>query len=361
LSLVYLGYSSKVPGNATRYFESAEHARQQPTGSVNVALASGDPYLFNIEFNPELIRHDDSYCTSVVNLDGSDSVPTVQYFLTQVAPHLSIHPRIVEIGCGQGEFVRYLSLLSMDAVGFDPVLRNEASNLFQRYWTTEEEPAELYIMRCVLPHIQNPWAFLEQIRTVSPNSLVLVEFQSTEWLIEHSIWYMLSHDHVNYLFIEDFSSRYNVRGQGTFKKGEWAWVLIDFTEPVHPPPIHPKRIDQLAKQMKCLALDRDNFLGWAKELARPIGVWGSAGKGTVLCSALKQSLPEDQDIIAVDADSNRWGKYLESSGIQVVSPDSVRNLPRDYLILVANPNHFEEVGALIDNSLAIALPSSFKV
>jgi len=243
MSVTSLGFSAVVPGNSTRYFESAEEAKQQRSGAVDVAWDKANPYLFNAKFNSDLIQHDSSYCTTVKDLNGCESLPTADYFLSQVGPHVSAEARVVEIGCGQGEFIRYLSSLSFDAIGFDPALRHESDNLCRRYWTAEEVPAELYVMRCVLPHIENPWRFLEEIRRVSPESLVLIEFQRTEWVIDHSIWYMLNHDHVNYFFVDDFSSRYNVRNQGFFKDGEWAWVLVDFsgltshhvTPPVTPP------------------------------------------------------------------------------------------------------------------------------
>ena len=91
----------------------------------------------------------------------------------------------------------------------------------------KEPPTDLYVMRCVLPHIQRPWEFLGEIAESAPRALVLVEFQRLEWIIENKIWHQLSHDHIYLFSLEDFSSRYKIHESGSFSNGEWGWVLLD--------------------------------------------------------------------------------------------------------------------------------------
>ena len=155
-TLVTFGYEAMVPGNNARFFDSSEEARQQSTGWVAVSSRDEDPYLFNSRFDKSIIRHDGSYCSSVVDLQRSVQVPTMAYFERLVLPHVDKPPRIVAIGCGQAEFVDALTQLGVQAVGYDPVLRREAAHLRKRYWNPEEPSADLCVMRCVLPHVQHP-------------------------------------------------------------------------------------------------------------------------------------------------------------------------------------------------------------
>lgn len=144
-----------------------------------------DPYVFNMAFKSELTRYDSHYCTSIVDINRVIQLATTAYFENQIVPYLSqsAGSRIVDIGRTQGEFVEFLRGIGFAAEGFDPVLQNSATYLHPRLWSQGEEEADLYIMRCVLPHIPDPWAFLANLAQASPGCKVLVEFQQLEWIL----------------------------------------------------------------------------------------------------------------------------------------------------------------------------------
>jgi hypothetical protein len=340
-----------VPANSSRFFSTRQEALRQPTGIVELGWRSEDPYVFNTGFDLTLISHDDAYCTSVVDIDRVTQVPTLTYVRERVLSHLPAKAHIVDIGCGQGEFVEALRMWGIQATGFDPVLRRQTPYLHPRYWVPGDAPADLYVMRCVLPHIPDPWSFLDEVARSSPGSLVLVEFQRLEWILEEAIWYQVSHDHVNLLTVDDFKSRFTVVEHGTFSSGEWGWVLID------PGSVRPAthRSCHLNAQIDDLLSVRDSMLRRAASLDRPIAIWGAAGKGIVLGHALVGCGVED--ISVIDADPSRWDLYIEPTGIQVLSPDrALKRLGAETLVLVCNPNHFRAIQGLVDGRLELTLP-----
>lgn len=231
MNQINLGYVDVIPANSSRYFSTAAIAKSQSTATINLATELEDLSVFNSEFNSKLIRYDSSYCTTVSSLTSSKVLPTLTYFKVEVLPYLKNNPLIIDIGCGQGEFANELSTDGFDVLGFDPALKVEAANLFARFWSSEEIPGDLYVMRCVLPHIENPWIFIEEIKTSSPNCLILIEFQMLDWILKNNIWYNISHDHVNLFSVEDFEKRYKVVNKGQFSSDEWGWVLIDPSAP----------------------------------------------------------------------------------------------------------------------------------
>lgn len=158
-------------------------------GRVQFGWDPDNPYLQNIQFDSRIIRYDPSYCTSVFSLSGGGDIPTLSYF--PLARQLVGNPvRIIDVGFGQGEFVKSLRELGVEAIGFDPVLRHEDEFLFARYWDAEDSPqADIIVMRCVLPHIPQPWKFLEEIATHQKSALVLIEFQKLEWSLRNKSWY----------------------------------------------------------------------------------------------------------------------------------------------------------------------------
>lgn len=343
-----------VPANSSRYFSSEKDSLRQPTGFIELSWNSQDPYLFNSAFDQTIVRHDDYYCTTVVDLDRVTQLQSMTYF-DQVIDFLPASARIIDIGCGQGEFVDALRGRGFDAFGFDPVLRRSSPFLFPRYWRPGcEEQGDVYVMRCVLPHIPAPWSFLDSIARSSPGCLVLVEFQRLEWIIDQQNWYQISHDHVNLFSLRDFSDRYRVTAHGEFGSGEWSWVLLDPSDHVS---VQPRYFD-LAPEVRDLWLARESALNHIVALDRPVAVWGGAGKGIVLGHALREAGVDS--LVAIDADRNRWNLYLEASGILVLSPDRARaELPSDTLVLVCNPNHLAEIRGRANSPWELALPRDF--
>ena len=107
------------------------------------------------------------------------------------------------------------------------MLRKSTTYLYPRLWSEGEAGAELYIMRCVLPHIPAPWGFLASLAEANPGFPVLVKFLQLQFILLNDLWYQISHDHVNPFRMSDFSDRYEVIANGNFVAGEWAWVPID--------------------------------------------------------------------------------------------------------------------------------------
>ena len=331
----------EVPANCSRYFVDRTVALNQPLARLDYVWNAQGHYLYNRSFDGSLIKHDAAYYSGVVDIAGVDQVPTLSYF-DKVAARFNEGFHTVDIGCGQGEFVNALLARGFSAVGYDPVLRTSAEHLVGRYWVPGETSANLYVMRCVLPHIPEPWNFLRAIAESDPGARVLLEFQSLDWIADKGVWYQLSHDHVNLFRPQDFFARFDVIDSGEFSNGEWAWVLIDPHEFPTSPPTEFERPDAIRN----LRIARTELLRAASIRDQPLVIWGAAGKGQVLCHALVQS--GFTEVVAADADQRRWGQFLEVSGVEVVEPTVVRDELVDRQVLVANPTHLDSVNTYLN-------------
>lgn len=340
-----------VPANTSRFFLERYDALNQPLGTIQL-VKSDSNLIQNIEYNSKLIKYDEQYCTTNSGIDTEYSIPSLRYF-KRILSKLKTDPVIIEIGCGQGEFVSELVRLGITAHGYDPVLRTENSFLHKKNWNGSEPPADLYILRCVLPHIQNPWSFLGELNSCSDSALVLVEYQRLEWILQHGIWYQINHDHTNLFTLSDFEERYSVLDAGTYANGEWEWVLI---QPKNIVPTSRAISLAVSTLVSNLFEAKEVFLDQIASIDRDLIIWGAAGKGAVLAHALTTVGLNCQ---VIDADKNRWTLYLEGSGVQVQSPkDGMRLARKDSLILVCNPNHLYEVRNYVGESLKVILPSN---
>jgi hypothetical protein len=350
--MTLLGPTFSLPANASRFFLESDVALSQPLGRIQLEIKEDDPFVFNSLYQSELIAYDQQYCTAVSAVGIKYRIPTLAY-IGEILNLLPENPLVIDIGCGQGEFVLSLRNIGIEAIGYDPVLRLASQYLIPEYWAITDTPGDLYVMRCVLPHIQGPWEFISRIASSSPCALVLIEFQRLEWILENAIWYQISHDHVNVFSVKDFEARYEVVKSGTFSNGEWGWVLIkpwklELCLKQKSPPV------ELKYEFSRLFVEKEIFLSRIKTLGREVIIWGAAGKGIVLANALHgTSLVK----FAIDADSHRWNHYLEGSAVKVLSPtEAGRELSRNSIVLVCNPNHVGQVNDFLGSDFEVTVP-----
>jgi hypothetical protein len=348
-----IGPLIKAPANASRLFETIDEALCQPIGEIQLSTSSEYEYIYNSAFDIEQIRYDLNYCTS--NLFHFKE--SKDYF-EKLLPKLGSFSSIVEIGCGQGEFVEYLNRSGFNAVGFDPVLKQPKKYLFNQLWTLSNEREiipniealrTLYIMRCVLPHISEPFSFLDSIFEQHPNAGILIEFQRREWIEQNRVWPQISHDHVNIFSESDFRGRYTVLASGVFSNSEWVYVLFTRNQSN---PLKSEPIETNGGFEKIFKV-REAELSHLNELDRPIAIYGAAGKGIVFGYSLIDA--GCHNVYAIDVDKNRQGLYMDSSGIRVLSlEEAMLNLPKSSIIVVMNPNHLVSVSEFYRNRIEVA-------
>jgi SAM-dependent methyltransferase len=341
-----LGFDANVPGNVSRYFSSRVEATSQPSARVEIVCNTDGGMVSNRRFREELVLYDLNYLTSVSNLMKHNVIPTLDYLQTQVLSVFSSPPKVLDIGCGQGELVAALTEMGLNAYGFDTVLRHEAPNLSPTRWRPGLREADLFVMRCVLPHIENPFVFLDDLFRVHPLAKVLVEYQNLNWIFANSAWNQISHDHVNIFQLSDFEQSFTVDGAGKFAEGEWEWVLLSQAKgPSISSVSGSKSASELAHEFKNLSLARDFVRSALGDKGCEVVVWGAAGKGATLAHAL---VGHCSVAYAVDADPSKHGYFMETSGVEVRSPEVLQNVEeRGRVVILANPSHFDSVNSYL--------------
>jgi hypothetical protein len=334
-----------LPANSSRHFTDQKVAIQQPTGQLKIEYDAKHGFFFNGLFDATLLRHDLSYCTK----DDFHLQATELYFL-ELIKKFSDTSLIIDIGCGSGEFVDFLRNLGYDALGFDPVNNKKEEYFYSDYFhptktlisDKNNSSKVLFVMRCVLPHIVDPFAYLDSLFSAFPNSQVLLEYQNLEWIIAHQIWYQFSHDHMNYFSIDSFNKDFNVITKDVFSNEEWSYCLLERNQELRISETSNQEYSRFAEDIFNLFRVRENqILKYLSEKS-PLAIYGAAGKGIVFGFTLQQSGVEN--IIAIDASPERQGKFMEVSGIPILSSKIFSEVSIDAgKVLVLNPQHYEYV------------------
>lgn len=275
----------------------------------------------------------------------------VNPFVARSAPFAPPPPgkniTFVEIGCGQGEVVNSLQSLGATCAGFDPTLRSPGSGLYRSLFhagtTKLEFPPDIFIMRCVLPHVQNPDGFLHEIFWSYPSALVFVEFQDLEVTLETGAFWQISHDHVNYFRKEWFERHFSLIDSGTLSE-EWAWVLIGNRSQAP----HGNLFPQPGKEIFDCKLERakQSVLKWFASV-QPAVIIGAGGKGANLSFQLVQ---ENMEIAVVDLDDRKQFRFLEGSGLEVLPYSWLENGGQSFRKVLLNPYYKDEVANLLGST-----------
>jgi len=112
---------SEVPVHSVLLLNSKEEALNYPKGTISLGFCKRCGFITNLEFDPNLLEYSSKYEATQAYSS------TFNAFHKKLANQLIdrfdlIDKEIIEIGCGQGEFLHLLCEMGGNrGIGFDPV------------------------------------------------------------------------------------------------------------------------------------------------------------------------------------------------------------------------------------------------
>ena len=326
--------SISIPANSSRTFTRQDDAIAQKPGFLKIELHPQTGHLYNATFQLDLISYDEKYNT----VNPYHFTASIDEFST-LLPFLS-GSLFIDIGCGQGEFVEFLRSSGENAIGFDPVCRNPKEYLFRELFVPGKKsfprnPSNIvFVMRCVLPHIPNPFDFIEKIQSFWPNSILVLQHQRLEYFEQTKSWNALMHDHVNVFLKSDFLDHFEVLQSSEFANEEWQQIVLKGKSKKS----RPSRIESLAI-IDDLMYQRERHLAQVTNF-KELFIFGAAGKGINFAFACTNAGIGVNG--AIDDNPEIIGRFLEGSGVEVYSPEDgfVQQANRGSLV-VMNHRHLE--------------------
>jgi len=327
--------SKRVPANSSRYFDNQVDAVNQTSGSISLNWDMDRQFFFNIAYNKNLIKFDSKQNTQVPTDSASSYKNTLRYLLGNktIESYLKRAKAVIEIGCGQGELVLSLQSYGVSILGYDSVATSNSPFIRQELFTFQEK-GDFYIMRCVLPHIESPWHFLDELLQDS-NSLVLIEYQDLHFILNNGLWNRISHDHVNIFTDRAFHTKYRVLASGSVNS-EWKYVLVTSIKSNGVSYCPGPHID-FPIAMRSLERQRHNFLQFFLRRDNPLVIYGGAGTGAILSAELKNL--GKKVLFAADIDPGKQNLFMEYSGVEIRHPVDILDCSKDVVVIVANPSH----------------------
>ena len=351
-----------VPVHVSQLHRAPSGARAALRGDLELVCCAGCGFVWNAAYDAALVEYDAAYENS---LDHSPAfVEYVDALAARLVERYALRGRsVVEIGCGQADFLRRLCAAGGNAgIGYDPSYvgpDTEGPVTVHREHYSEAtvgdlEP-DLIACRHVLEHIEDPLELIRSLRrTLDPErgTPVYFEVPNGEFQLANGVIWDMIYAHVA-TFTEPSLRALFERGGfevvevGTSFGGQYLWIearpAADVAVTEDPDGV--ARVAAAAQRFGAAyaALVRD-WNGAVEEhvaAGRRVVLWGGGAKGVSLINALDR--PEGVGRV-VDVNPRKDGSFVPGAGTPVVGPEALAGFPPDVVVL-ANPIYREEIRA----------------
>lgn len=343
--------------------DSAEQARKLPRGELRLACCQGCGFVFNAAFDPALVSYGSAYDNS------QTSSPHFLAYTEDLVRHLvddrgARGCRIVEVGCGNGGFLRRLLEHGgprTEGWGFDPSYVGPENDCggrahFIRSYYDEQctgIAADVVVCRHVIEHVPQPVALLRTIRkalTASPEARLFFETPCVEWILRHQVVWDFFYEHCSYFSPGSLRTAFERAGFGVLDVrhvfgGQYLWIEAAMSGPPSEP--QPGQVPELAAAFG--SAEAKMVADWRRRTAAleergPLAIWGAGAKGVTFANLLG---PDARRFACVvDLNPRKQGRFLPGTGHPIVAPSGL-DAHRVTQALVMNPNYRAEIEALL--------------
>lgn len=330
--------ASGLPILQNRTFATAEQAQASASADIVLVQDSQSGLIFNQAFDASKLSYDVDYQN-----EQAHSVQFQQH-LNDVEAILARHFKdksLIEVGCGKGYFLEMLRGLGYAITGIDPSYEGDNPDVIKAPFSRElGMAADAIVLRHVLEHISHPVGFLAEIAAANQGGQIYIEVPCFDWIIQHSAWFDVFYEHVNYFRLADLRAMFGtVHEAGHLFGGQYLYIVADLSTLCCTPAEAPQPL--MLPENFTASLDRAvQIIRGAPEQGSAI--WGASSKGVIYSLALQRAgVAVDR---VVDINPAKQGRYLPLSGVRVSSPqEAMDTLPEGANLFVMNSNYLEEI------------------
>jgi hypothetical protein len=363
---------SGVPVHSVIMLESEEQALQYPQGDIRLGFCRVCGFISNYAFESRLQEYDSHLYEATQAYS-----PTFNAFHRRLAADLIErfdlrHKRILEIGCGQGDFLSLICQMGENqGIGFDPAFAPERLEralpddvqIIGDFYSQQYSGYQVDLICCkmTLEHIQQTAEFVNTVRkTAGMNSDVQVFFQvpNARYVFGTTAFWDVYYEHCSYfspgslarLFRKtgfevqdlwlDYDDQYLMIAARPAKNG--AGEKLSQEEPVVE--LAQEVADFGRRFSQFVARWQEKLIQW-QHAGRKTVLWGGGSKAVAFLTTLK--IGRDQLEYVVDINPNKSGTYLAPYGQEVVAPQALVEYRPD-IVIVMNPIYCQEIGRILD-------------
>jgi SAM-dependent methyltransferase len=355
-----------VPTNSCLMLPTEAAARAWPRGDIVLRLCEACGFIANRAFEPQLTEYSERYEPS------QGWSPAFRRYHRGLAERLAAAVplqgrQVVEVGCGQGEFLHLLcGLTGAGGLGFDPCLDPRRGDVVEHRAAevrlvadffddaaAASLQADLLVSKMTLEHIPAVGRFAalcaQVARSSAPGMRLFVQVPDSHRILRDIAFEDIYYEHCCYFTeasLRGLFARHGFAAEAVWRDydGQYLGLLARFTG-TPGDAVAAAELAELSRLAVAFAGEHAAKLAaWRRRLdhAGGVVVWGSGSKGVAFLGGLGETASAVTH--AVDINPHRQGMHMIGSGHPIVAPAALRDIRPD-TVVVMNRVYVEEVGA----------------
>ncbi|HWQ95762.1 MAG TPA: methyltransferase domain-containing protein [Candidatus Methylomirabilis sp.] len=372
----YIYEIDNIPIHSVLLFQNREKAIKYPKKDIKLGFCEKCGLISNVSFDPDLHEYSTGYESTQIYST------TFNVFARKLAQNLvdryNLYSRdIIEIGCGQGEFLTMLCESGKNrGIGFDPAFIQKKNENLKKYQVSiikdffSEKYADIQCdflcCRMTLEHISETADFIRTVkRTIQnkPDTIVFFQVPDVTRILKDLAFWDIYYEHCSYFSPGSIAQLF--RNNGFEITDKWVdyddqYIMLGarLGNEEKPNSITAQEdIVQLKRHVEFFSKNYKNHLNkWKSylEKARKDGqkaiIWGGGSKGVAFLTTL--NIIKEIEYV-VDINPNKHGTYMAGTGQEIVSPEFLMRYRPD-IVIVMNPIYCSEIQKTLDKLGIIA-------
>jgi SAM-dependent methyltransferase len=365
-SLKWLISISDAPTLCNRLCASEAEAANAPRGDISLTYCLDCGHVVNSVFDQARVDYDGRFENSL------SFSPRYRQYANATAERVINRyglrgKRIVEIGCGSGDFLRLLCAAGNNGEGYDPSQptsrsaagRGSVEIIGRNFAAEDARGADFVCCRHVLEHLPEPIDLLRQLResiAIKADAVVFFEVPNGLFTLDRlSIWDII-YEHVSYFTPSSLVRAFHGAGFSVYRAesafdDQYLWVEARFDGQASPSASPKRPPDALYSSFS--ARFAEKVAEWRQRInelrsdRRHVVIWGAGAKGVMFLNLLRVSTGAGVDWV-VDINPRKHGHFVPLMGQRIAGPDCLLQNPPD-LVIVMNPEYEREIRSTISD------------
>lgn len=274
--------------------------------------------------------------------------------------------KVIEIGCGKGEYLSIMQQFGVEAYGLEYLAESveqcvknglKVSKGFIEKSTDRlnDAPFDAFFMLNFLEHLPDPNSTLRGIcNNLVDDAVGLVEVPNFDMILRKNFFSEFISDHLFYFTKETLSMTLRLNG---FEIIECNDVWHDYIISAIVKKREKLDLSHFYKHQAKLKNEIEEYICRFKD--KKVAIWGAGHQALAIIALIDLA---DKIKYVVDSAVFKQGKYTPATHIPIVSPDALNSDPVDVIIVIAG-SYSDEVARIIrqkfDRNINIAILRDF--
>ncbi len=247
--------------------------------------------------------------------------------------------KIIEIGCGKGEYLSFFAQLGVDVYGLEAseesvsACKKQGLKVIQGFiesetYQIENAPFDAFFMMSFLEHIPHPNKVLRGIfNNLKEDAVGIVEVPNFNMILRKNLFSEFISDHLMYFTKDTLINTLNLNG---FKVIECKEVWHEYIISGVVQRKQPLSLSHFNNYLLSLKEETNTFLDNYQD--KKVAIWGAGHQALAVISLTELS---NKIKYVIDSAPFKQNKYTPATHVPIVSPKTIETEPVDAIIIMA--------------------------